>query len=86
MAELGWTGLLVPEKFGGLGLGLLDMALLLEEMGRAVVPGPFLFSSALATFALMRGGSSRPEKDLVAPGLPQATPSAPWLFSKPATA
>ncbi len=58
MAGLGWTGLLVPEKFGGLGLGLLDMALLLEEMGRAVVPGPFLFSSALATFALMRGGSA----------------------------
>ena len=62
MAELGWTGLLVPEKFGGLGLGLLDMALLLEEMGRTVVPGPFLFSSALATFALMRGGSPAQKK------------------------
>ena len=62
MAELGWTGLLVPEKFGGLGLGLLDMALLLEEMGRAVVPGPFLFSSALVTFALMRGGSAAQKK------------------------
>ncbi len=62
MAALGWTGLLVPEKFGGLGLGLLDMALLLEEMGRAVLPGPFLFSAALATLALMRGGSSAQKK------------------------
>ncbi len=62
MAALGWTGLLVPEKFGGLGLGLLDMTLLLEEMGRAVLPGPFLFSATLATFALMRGGSSAQKK------------------------
>ena len=62
MAELGWTGLLVPEKFGGLGLGMLDMALLLEEVGRAVVPGPFLFSSVLATFALMRNGSAAQKK------------------------
>ena len=62
MAELGWSGLLVPEKFGGLGLGMLEMALLLEEMGRAVVPGPFLFSSVLATYAIMRGGSSAQKK------------------------
>ncbi len=62
MAELGWTGLLVPEKFGGLGLGLLDMTLLLEEMGRAAVPGPFLFSSTLATSALMRAGSAAQKK------------------------
>ena len=62
MAGLGWTGLLVPEKFGGLGLGVLDMALLLEEMGRAALPGPFLFSSVLATYALMRGGSPTQKK------------------------
>src|SRR5688572_19280235 len=50
MAEQGWTGLLIPEAQDGLGLSMLDMAALLEEMGRAVVPGPFLFSSVL--FAL----------------------------------
>lgn len=62
MAEQGWTGLLVPEAHGGLGLSMLDMALLLEEMGRAVVPGPFIFSSVLVTLALMHGGSSAQKK------------------------
>lgn len=63
MAEQGWTGLLVPESYGGLGLGMLDMAVLLEEMGRAVVPGPFLFSSVLATLALIHGGTSTQKKN-----------------------
>ena len=41
-----------PEKFGGAGLGMLDMAMLLEEGGYAAMPGPFLFSSVLAARAL----------------------------------
>jgi len=57
LAKLGWTGLIVPEKFGGAGLGMLDMAVILEEQGYAGMPGPFLFSSALAADALARGGS-----------------------------
>jgi alkylation response protein AidB-like acyl-CoA dehydrogenase len=48
IAKLGWNGLLVPETFGGAGLGMLDMSLLLEECGYSALPGPFLFSSALA--------------------------------------
>lgn len=62
MAEQGWTGLLIPETHGGLGLSMLDMALLLEEMGRAVVPGPFMFSSVLVALALVQGGSSAQKK------------------------
>jgi alkylation response protein AidB-like acyl-CoA dehydrogenase len=62
MAELGWTGLIIPESYGGLGLSMLDMALLLEEMGRAVVPGPFFSSSVLAALALIHGGSSAQKK------------------------
>ncbi|MBM4256305.1 MAG: acyl-CoA dehydrogenase [Deltaproteobacteria bacterium] len=62
MAAQGWTGLLIPEAHGGLGLGMLDMAVLLEEMGRAAVPGPFLFSSNLFTLALMQGGTSAQKK------------------------
>jgi alkylation response protein AidB-like acyl-CoA dehydrogenase len=57
IAKLGWTGLIVPEKFGGAGLGMLDMAVILEEQGYAAMPGPFLFSSALAADALAHGGS-----------------------------
>jgi alkylation response protein AidB-like acyl-CoA dehydrogenase len=62
MAEQGWTGLLVPEAQGGLGLKMLDMAVLLEEMGHAAVPGPFLFSSVLFTLGLTLGGSSAQKK------------------------
>jgi alkylation response protein AidB-like acyl-CoA dehydrogenase len=57
IAKLGWTGLIVPEKFGGAGLGMLDMVVLLEEQGYAAMPGPFLFSAAMATEAVVRGGS-----------------------------
>ena len=57
IAKLGWTGLIVPEKFAGAGLGMLDMAVLLEEQGYAAMPGPFLFSAAIATEAVVRGGS-----------------------------
>ena len=62
MTDQGWTGLLIPEAHGGLGLKMLDMALLLEEMGRSVVPGPFLFSSVLFTLALMQGGTTAQKK------------------------
>jgi alkylation response protein AidB-like acyl-CoA dehydrogenase len=62
MAEMGWTGLVIPEKFGGLGLHLLDLAVLAEEMGRAVVPGPFFSSSVLAALALIHSGSSAQKK------------------------
>src|SRR5438128_1876700 len=51
IAELGWPGLLVPESAGGLGLGLLDMEVVLEEMGRRTFPGPFFSSAVLATLA-----------------------------------
>jgi alkylation response protein AidB-like acyl-CoA dehydrogenase len=61
-AEAGWLGVLVPEEFGGAGLGLLDAAVLLEEMGRAVVPGPFLASSVAATLALRQAGSRAQQK------------------------
>jgi alkylation response protein AidB-like acyl-CoA dehydrogenase len=59
IAQLGWTGLTVPEKFGGAGLGMLDMAMILEEGGYAAMPGPFLFSSVLAASALKLSGSEQ---------------------------
>ena len=61
MAELGWTGLIVPEAQGGLGLGTLELALVLEELGRVVAPGPFL-GTQLVIAALLRGGSAAQRK------------------------
>jgi alkylation response protein AidB-like acyl-CoA dehydrogenase len=58
LAELGWTGLLVPEEHGGLGLGMVDLVVLMEEMGRALFPGPFFSSAVLATLAARRLGLS----------------------------
>src|SRR5436190_22313263 len=51
IVDLGWTGLLVPESAGGLGLGLVDAVVVQEEMGRALFPGPFFSSAILATLA-----------------------------------
>jgi alkylation response protein AidB-like acyl-CoA dehydrogenase len=57
MVELGWTGLLVPEDCDGLGLGLVDLVPLQEEMGKFPMPGPFLSSAICATLAARRLGA-----------------------------
>ena len=62
MAELGWMGLIVPEKDGGLGLGALDLALVLEEMGRVAAPGPFL-ATQLVICGLLRAGTAAQRKE-----------------------
>ena len=62
MAELGWLGLVVPESYGGAGLSTLDLSLLCEQLGRAVVPGPFFSSAVLATLAILHGGSAAQKK------------------------
>lgn len=56
MAELGWLGLIIPEEFGGVGLGWVDLTVILEETGRGLNPLP-LVSNALAATALLRCGS-----------------------------
>ena len=56
MARMGWNGIRVPERFGGLGLGMLDAAVLLTELGAAALPGPFFFSAILATTAIAIAG------------------------------
>lgn len=55
-AELGVAGLLVPESLGGAGASAREAAVVMEEIGRAVAPVPFLTSSVLATVALLRAG------------------------------
>ncbi|HEY7948786.1 MAG TPA: acyl-CoA dehydrogenase family protein [Acidimicrobiales bacterium] len=57
MADLGWLGVLVPESAGGLGLGLVDLVVLQEELGALPFPGPFLSSAVLATLATVRLGA-----------------------------
>ena len=52
LAELGATGLLVPTEHGGAGMGMVEMGVVLEELGRAIHPGPFL-SSAVAAASML---------------------------------
>lgn len=58
IAEQGWVGLHLPEDLGGLGLGLVDLAVVSEELGRACVPGPFLATNLAATILARSGNES----------------------------
>lgn len=64
VSDLGWTGLLVPEEHGGLGMDLVDMVVLCEEMGKLPLPGPFFSSAAFATLAATRLGAEELLADL----------------------
>ncbi len=68
MAELGWPGLLIPGNLGGSDGSVLDVVLLVEEMGRAALPGPFVSSAVVATWLLVVAGGARTPHRLL-PGL-----------------
>ena len=57
MAELGWLGIVVPEQYGGAGLGWTDLAVVMEEAGRGLLPEPLVGSMLLATTAVLLAGS-----------------------------
>jgi alkylation response protein AidB-like acyl-CoA dehydrogenase len=57
-AEMGFSGLLVPESFGGSGLGCVEAGVVMEEIGRSLMPSPFLSTAVLAASALSRAGSA----------------------------
>lgn len=61
-AEMGWQGAVIPESFGGAGFGHLELAMIAEEVGRALAPIPFGPSVYLATEALLRFGSPAQQK------------------------
>src|ERR1700688_5003388 len=56
-AEMGFCGLLVPEEFGGSGLGSVEAGVVMEEIGRTLMPSPFLSTAVLAASVLARGGN-----------------------------
>ena len=62
MAALGWLGLAFPEEYGGQGLGFVDLTVILEEMGAALLPSPFFSSVLLAGQTLLLGGSEDQKK------------------------
>src|SRR5690606_22716719 len=63
--EMGFTGMLIPEAHGGLGLGYVEAGLLMEEIGRNLTPSPFLASSAVAATAIATAGSEAQQQALL---------------------
>jgi alkylation response protein AidB-like acyl-CoA dehydrogenase len=65
LVDLGWPGLLIPEQFGGQGGSFLDMTVVAEEAGKALVPGPFFTAALLAVPLTIEGGSEALKKDIL---------------------
>ena len=63
LAEQGWLGLVYPEQYGGAGLGFVDLTVLMEEMGRAVMPGPFFSTVLLGGLTIFEAGSDAQKKE-----------------------
>jgi 3-oxocholest-4-en-26-oyl-CoA dehydrogenase beta subunit len=63
MAELGWMGLAFPGKYGGGDMSFLDLAVLLEEMGRACLPGPFFSTVVLGGLSILDVGSEEQKQE-----------------------
>jgi len=64
MAELGWMGLIVPEEYEGIGYTFQDLAVLLEEIGRNILPGPFV-ATITSTFPILEAGTEEQKKGLL---------------------
>jgi alkylation response protein AidB-like acyl-CoA dehydrogenase len=56
-ADHGWSGILVPESHGGLGLGYVEAGVVMEELGHTLTPSPFFSTAIVAATAISRGGS-----------------------------
>jgi 3-oxocholest-4-en-26-oyl-CoA dehydrogenase beta subunit len=65
MAQLGWLGMIYPEKYGGLGLSILDLAIIYEEMGRAMCPSPHLSTVVLCGLILLTAGTEEQKKEFL---------------------
>jgi alkylation response protein AidB-like acyl-CoA dehydrogenase len=65
MAELGWMGLVFPEKYGGSGRSFLDLAILLEEMGYNIVPGPFFSTVILGGLTILKAGNEEQKTEFL---------------------
>ncbi len=65
MAELGWMGLVLPEEYGGMNAGFMDLVVLMEEMGRSIVPGPFFSTVGLCALPILEYGTSEQKAEFM---------------------
>jgi alkylation response protein AidB-like acyl-CoA dehydrogenase len=83
LAEQGWLGIVYPEADGGSGLGLVDLVVLMEEMGRRVMPGPFLSSVLLGGAAIAEAGSPAQRREWL-PRIAAGETKAALAWTEPA--
>jgi len=82
LAEQGWLGIVYPEEVGGSGLGLVDLVVLMEEMGRAVMPGPFLSTVLLGGAAIAEAGSPAQRREWL-PRIAEGEAKAALAWTEP---
>jgi len=82
LAEQGWLGIIYPEEEGGSGLGLVDLVVLMEEMGRAVMPGPFLSTVLLGGAAIGDAGTPAQRQQWL-PQIAAGTAKAALAWTEP---
>jgi alkylation response protein AidB-like acyl-CoA dehydrogenase len=65
MADLGWQGMIIPEKYGGQGMTFQDFTILAEEMGRNILPGPFICTVIEGVLPIMDAGTEEQKKEFL---------------------
>jgi alkylation response protein AidB-like acyl-CoA dehydrogenase len=65
MAEQGWQGLIIPPEYGGSGMTFLDLIILIEEFGRALVPGPFVPTMVGGAIPILEMGTEEQKKEFL---------------------
>ncbi|MGH9198140.1 MAG: acyl-CoA dehydrogenase family protein [Acidimicrobiia bacterium] len=79
MADLGWVGIHIPEEYGGVGYGFIELSVLLEEMGKKLLCAPFLSSAVLGAVAVLHGATDEQKKKIL-PGIADGTTRATLAF------
>jgi alkylation response protein AidB-like acyl-CoA dehydrogenase len=79
MAQLGWSGIVFPEEYGGTEGDFVDLLLLLEEMGKALIPGPFI-STIVSGLAILHFGSEEQKRKFIPPMIEGKLILAPALM------
>jgi len=82
MARLGWVGIPLPEEYGGAALGLAELAVVMEELGRSLAPEPFLSTVLLGAGALQQGGSGSQQAAWL-PGIAKGETILTLAFQEP---
>jgi len=65
MADLGWMGLVIPEEYDGMGMTFQDLTIVLEEMGRNILPGPFFCTVVEGALPILDAGSERQKREFL---------------------